>query len=300
MKRLMRILTRHTISFYECMYMVLIVILNLACTRPSPVQNIQYIEPLGLYFRTEPEGDGVVFSFGEKKDTVFPDYFEIKNCGESDGRTFFFIVDNTSGTPKIKHIIFYPIKFLDIHILNYPYSIDYFFTKKPYCLGNIRRAYPKINRGAWSNAEYYLVEMWPISYYKGVNYEVYGMDRIDDTCTIMESFSDKDRFLPYRDLKKIAESLGYSENIELYGHPKVSKRFTITEDNRKVMMKAGWLFIDTMDISQEPILEIDKWKVDDHVLSIIYRIDSVGDRIPVNGARYKYIKEKRKDMIHYQ
>lgn len=300
MKLLMRILSRHTFRFYECMYMVLIVIFNLACTRPSTVQNTQYIEPLGLYFRTEPEGDGVVFSFGEKKDTVFPDYFEIGNCGESDGRTFFFIVDNTSGTPKIKHIIFYPIQFLDIHIPNYPYSIDYFFTEKPYCLRNIRRKFSKINREAWSNAEYYLVEMWPISYYKGVNYEVYGIGSIDNTDMIPESFSEVNSFLPYRDLKNIAASLDYSENVDLYGNPKVSKRYTVSEDSREMMMKSGWLFIDTMNLGEEPVLEIDKWKVEDHILSIIYRIDSAGERIPVNGAGYKYIMEKRKEKIHYQ
>ncbi len=153
---------------------------------------------------------------------------------------------------------------------------------------------------AWRDTNYRVVCLWPLSYYKGLNYEIYAMDKIDGTDTIIESFSDVDGFLPYRDLKKITMPLGYSENVDLYGNPKVSKRFNISEDNRKEMMKAGWLFIDTMDIRQETVLEIDKWKVDDHVLSIIYRIDSTGERIPVNGARYNYIREKRKEDIHYQ
>lgn len=288
---------RSAFRTYECSFMVLIILFNLSCSRPYPVRNTQYIGPLGLYFRIEIEGEGVVFSFGEKKDSIFPDYFEKINCGESDGRTFFFIVDNSSGTPKIKHIIFIPMQFLDIHIPNYPYSIDYFATNS---LSNLTRKSALINSNIWPDTKYYVLRMWPTSYYKGVNYEIYKIDKIDDTDSISESFTDENYFLPYRDLKKTAVSLGYSENVDLYGNPKMSKRFTVTEDSRKAMIKVGWLFVDTMNLIAEPVLEIDKWKVDDHILSMIYRIDSHGERIPVNGARYNYIMEKRKENIHYQ
>ncbi len=282
------------------MCLILMVIFNIACTRPYPLQTTQYIEPLGLYFHIDPEEEGVVFSFGEKRDSIFPNYFEIWNCGESDGRTFFFIVDNTSGTPEIKHIIFDPIQFMDIHIPDYQYSIDYFFANKPYCLRKIKNKSKIINRDAWLDADYYLVAVWPISYYKGLNYEVYRIRRISEEDSIADSFSDINLFLPYRDLKRHVTSLDYSENVNLHGTPKVSKRFNISEDSRKEMIKTGWLFLDTMDLRARPVIEIDKWKVDDNVLSILYSIDSDGERIPVNGARYKYVMEKQKETIHYK
>ncbi len=137
-------------------------------------------------------------------------------------------------------------------------------------------------------------------YDKCIDYLTYDLGELDDIDAFLEPFIKNPSIISYQDLDGAGVQRGFLENVEIYGEPILSKRFTITEINRKTMMNAGWLFLDTMDIRQEPVLELDKWKEEKSIVSIIYRIGSDGVKIPINGASYPYAMEAHKFTVYYR
>ena len=246
------------------------------------------------------EGTSVAVSFGEGEGIGYPNYYRTFDSSDCGGEPIYFVVDNTSGTPMIRHIFFEPMVFFDIHIPDYPYSIDYFVTQDFNSFRAHVEKLTKLDQDSVAFPDHYIVKVWPTEYDRYLDYCIYDIGDIADMETFISSFVDNPIVISYPGLSETGQQLGYFKNITNCGEPSVCKRFTVNYKNRKDMMKAGWLFLDTLDISDGPVLEIDKWKVDDDILSIIYRVGPDGDRTPVNGARYPYAMERLKDRIYYQ
>lgn len=273
-------------------------LMSVSCFPPRVER--QYIEPLGLYFHMQRKDTTVMISFGEKEALTYPNYYEIYESRECGGSSCYFVVDNTSGTPKIKHIFFEPMVFHDIHIPYYPYSIDYFVTQDFNSFRVHLEKLTKIDRDSAVFPDRYVVQVWPAAYDRYLDYWIYDLGDVEDMEGFITSFVDNPRVRTYPNEQEMWQKLDYKENTINYGEPAVCKRFTVSDGNRKEMIKVGWLFLDTLDIIDEPVLEIDKWKVDDHILSVIYRIGADGERTPVKGARYVYAMERDKRRIYYQ
>ncbi len=159
----------------------------------------------------------------------------------------------------------------------------------------------KIEEDAISDIDYYVVAIYQGDYDRRLEYWTYDLGKIQDIDSFMEPFVNNPSIMTFPEMQKEGVPSGFHENEVRYGSPKVMKRFTLTEDTRKTMINAGWLFLDTMDLSMEPVLEIDKWQVDDHhILSIIYRIEQGEKRMPLNGACYSKAMENHKFTIYYQ
>lgn len=264
----------------------------------------QFIEPLGLYFRIQhARGEEVRISFGENDDSVYPNYFETAPNGEMCGYPFYYIVDNSSGSPKIRYIFISRQSFFDIHIPDYPYSIEKFslITDK-----NDFSAYveglPKIERNMRivDYPDHYVVWVQSSSYDAEMEYWTYSMDGVEDLDSLIDHYVNTPNYLSFLELKENGVALGYQENIAIYGDPIDSKRIIVTKDNRKELMLGGWLFLDTMDIKPGQVLDIEKWKDGDFILSVIYRIDANGEMVSVNGVRYDRRMDIQKWRVYYQ
>lgn len=273
--------------------------LSVSCFRHE--EKNQYIEPLGLYFHIQPTPDTtVMISFGEKKDSIFLNYYETWSNKGGGSYPLYFVVDNTAGKPDIKHIFLDANGFYDVLIPDYTYSVDpYSWVVKINNFSDHVRKFPRIY--GETVTDYYVVSVCLGEYDRTMEYSIYDLGSIDDIDSFMKPFVSNPTFVTFPELKKMDVPLDFQENVVNHGVPKETKRFTVTEDTRKTMARAGWLFVDTMDISMEPILEIDKWMVDDHhVLCIIYRLGSGGERTPVNGARYVDAMEFHKLPLCYK
>ena len=281
--------------------LALSLVMPLSCFRPRKV--VQYIEPLGLFFQIQRKDTTVMISFGEKRVAAYPNYYEKNENSECSSSPCYFVVDNTSGTPKIRHIFFEPMIFFDIHIQDYPYSIakDSLITDKAAFVDYVNGC-SKIesNVSIADYPNYYVVKVQPAPYDKRLDYWIHDLGEIDDLYAFIDHFEKTPNYLSFSELKEYGFPLGYRENVSAYGEPKESARITVSQTNRKDMIRGGWLFLDTMDIRLQPVLENNRWIVDGRVLSIIYRIDADGDRIPVNGVRYDRWMDIQGWCVYYQ
>ncbi len=278
-------------------------VFSASCLRPREVN--QYIEPLGLYFRIERMDTTTVISFGEKEESVYPNYVETFQNHEMPGFPFYFIVDNTTGFPNIKNILISRPIFYDIHIPDYPYSLEkdrLIMNKEDFSeyIVRLRQSKTVDSMPVADYPEYYAVCLQVSSYDKRIEYWMHDLGDIRDLDSFMDQFIKTPNYMEYSDMKEDSVPLGYRENMSAYGEPKESKRVTVREDNRKSLILGGWLFLDTMDISQRPVLEMYKWQDEDLSLSIIYRIGAYGEKIPVNGVRYVRWMDIQKWKVTYK
>lgn len=166
----------------------LLAVLSASCSRESEC-NGQYIEPLGLYFSLREEGRSVKVSFGKKTDSVYPNFFETWHISSDIPSTpFYFVVDNASGTPEIRHIFFNEIQFFDIHIPDYRYSIDYFMLQNTF--DDHVEKLAKVDADSLASVEYYVVEVWRTEYDVAMDYRIYDIGDIDDMEAYIASFAD--------------------------------------------------------------------------------------------------------------
>ncbi len=263
-----------------------------------------YIKPLDTYFLMQPGKNTLMISFGKKDYSKHPNYLETDHHRDMCGSPIYFFVDNTTGTPKIYYILFARQSFFDIHIPDYPYSIeksglitdrtdfsDYLMT--------LRKI--SVESGPFSDyPDHYVVWVQPSSYDKELEYWMYDLGDINDFESFINLFVKTPNYMSYSELKRDGVALGYQENIATYGKPMESKSVTVHEDNRKELIYGGWLFLDTMDIRHRPVLEMDKWMDDSLILSIIYRIGEEGEKVPVNGVRYVRWMDIQKWEVYYQ
>lgn len=192
-------------------YIALLAVLSASCSRESEY-NGQYIEPLGLYFSLREEGRSVKVSFGKKTDSVYPNFFETWHISSDIPSTpFYFVVDNASGTPEIRHIFFNEIQFFDIHIPDYRYSINYFMLQNTF--DDHVEKLAKIDADSLASFEYYLVEVWRTEYDVAIDYRIYDMGDIEDIKSYIASFVDNSPVSTYRDQSRIGVKLGYQENV---------------------------------------------------------------------------------------
>lgn len=282
-----------------CMAMPLVMLVS--CFRPRETK--QYIEPLGLYFRINYMDDNEIrISFGEKEDSVYPNYYETWWDVGGGSYPLYFIVDNTAGVPKVIYLVLDPNGFFDVSIPDYPYAIDpYSWIEKKDNFCDYIRKLPSKGDDDPSCADYYIVGVCQGGYFKKLVHRIYNLGAMDDIHTFIETFVKSACFVSFTELQEKEAHTGFIENVVSHGEPIATKRFNVTEDTRKAIKRSGWLFLDTMDVRHEPVLEIDKWNVDDnHTLSIIYSIGPDGDRVPVNGALYHKAMEVHSLPVWYQ
>lgn len=299
-----RLVTR--IKSIQCLMAVIClamsVVMSVSCFYPR--ERRQYIEPLGLYFKINyyVDDNEIRISFGKKEDSVYTNYYETWWDVGGGSYPLYFIVDNTASAPKVMYIVVNPNGFFDVSIPDYPYSIDpYSWIEKKENFGDYIRDLPSEGNDDPSCADYYIVGVYQGGYYKKLVYRTYNLGAMDDVYTFIETFVKTSTFVSFTGLQEKEVHTGYQENVVSYGEPITTDKFTVTEETIKTIKRSGWLFLDTMDIRHEPVLEIDKWNVDDnHILSIIYRIGPDGDRVPVNGARYHKAMEAHSLHVWYQ
>lgn len=225
-------------------FMLLSVVMSVSCFPPRGVER-QYVDPLGLNFRMEMEYGyyTVKISFGETEVTEYPNYYETSESGDCGGSSCYFVVDNTSGRPNIKHIFFEPMEFYDIHIPDYPYSIVLNPLIEPENIKNHVRKLPIIDSdSALSTTDYYIARVWPTAYDRYLDYHIYDISSIDDVDEYISSFVKTPDLIPYAELEKTGVPLGFQENMSKYGSPDVRKRLTLTEDTKK-NDDMYWMFV---------------------------------------------------------
>lgn len=232
---------------------------------------------------------------------VYPNYYETWSNLGGGSYPLYFIMDNTTGSPKVRHIFIIPNGFYDVHMPDYSYSVDHYsWIVKIENFDDYVRKLRRIYGDTISSRNYYVVQINLGEYDKRIEYLTYDLGAVEDIDTLLEPFVKNPAVVVFADMERMGIPLDYEETEIIHGSPIEKKRVKVTEGSRKSMMLTGWLFVDTMNLEQERVLEIVKWRVDDDILSVIYRVSPDGERTPVNGVRYPYAMEVHKLPVCYQ
>ncbi len=88
------------------------------------------IASLNLYFRTVRRDSTTKIFFGGKD--KLDDFIEVYPSADVGGVSIYFVIDNTTDSPKVEQVIFEDGRYFDFHVRNYDYSVNlYKFPHNP-------------------------------------------------------------------------------------------------------------------------------------------------------------------------
>lgn len=268
---------------------------------------VQYVEPLNLYFQTINTDSTTILAF-DTLTSPFRNMIEVSKASDIGGIDVMFLVNNSTGNPKIEYIIIRPEIFFDFQIRGYNYSVEtippIYYEDNHDIVDTLRDIvnFPIVEKLLdVKNTSYYLVSLNFQEYGRGVVYSIRDLgSRSNFENFLKYAESPTNNYVKFVDLAKRGYSYDYVENTKRYGNPKSEENHIVTKKNKNEYIKKGWLFLNNQILENNLEVKVVKWEVNNADLIIIYKVS--GERIeePLNGIFKKdiYLLDEKNNFIN--
>lgn len=255
----------------------------------------QVIEPLNMRFHIRRNDSTNVISFGAADAEKLDNYIEVYQPRDLDKSFIYFFIDNSTGSMKVNNSIILNYQhFLEYHFEDFNHKV-YIHTWEPDSIrvSSMEKYIDKlspVNADSILPHSYLLLEAIEAPFSRGINYKVYDLGKVDDFDYFISSLSETDLYMRFSDMKSNDDlPINYADALSQFGQPEIIERTKVSNDNRKLLIQSGWLFLDTIGKYHDATIEKCKWNIEnaDKYLTIFYLIGEDSLRTPINGALYR-------------
>ncbi len=284
------------ISKYLWILCVLAIILPvIVCFIPHRMVREISFEQINLRFRIENLDSTRLIHFGDKDSVNLPNYFETRHYSDTMLDILWLIIDNTEGRMEIKEIIFDSDSYYSLNIPDYDYMVNHYVESVRQSILDLKETARPLSpsadtahKGQYLPRNYLLAELRLAIASSDIALLIFDIGKVGDIDSLIRSISNSSQIIPYSDLEEQHISTDYDENIRNRAYSKRTERIVIVTPNNKrnYICKNHWLFLDTMDISDDTEFKQVVWSGDSTDLEVIYKILHDNTPVPVNGILY--------------